>query len=137
MALAAAPLQAGEYREQIMPDSATEIVVSLLDPPAYGQQSDREPAAAVILVTNPGGSGTFYDLALVVDRDGEPQNIASTQLGDRIKINALSFQDGAILVDMITQGPDDPYCCPTLQVLRRYELQDQQLVLVNEQILDE
>jgi heat shock protein HslJ len=132
-----APLQAGEYREQIMPDSATEIIVSLIDPPAYGQLSAGEPAAAVILVTDPGGSGTFYDLALVVEQDGEPLNIASTQLGDRIQINALYFQDGAILVDMITQGPDDPFCCPTLQVLRRYELQDEQLLLIDEQILGE
>jgi hypothetical protein len=39
---------------------------------------------AVILVTDAGGSGTFYDLAL---------------------INYLSIQENSVVVDMMTQGP--------------------------------
>jgi hypothetical protein len=26
---------------------------------------------------------------------------------------------------MVTQGPDDPMCCPTQEVTKRYELQDE------------
>src|SRR5690242_5804291 len=51
-------LENGEYREPVAPGSATETVVQLTKYVAYGEL-DGQPAAAVVLVTNPGGSGTF------------------------------------------------------------------------------
>jgi hypothetical protein len=121
----------GEYREQAAPGSATETIVMLTDHIARGQLNGQE-AAAVILVTDPGGSGTFYDLAVVVEQDGQPVNVATTLLGDRAQINALSFENNEIVVDMVTQGKDDPMCCPTKQVLETYELQGDQLVKTSE-----
>jgi hypothetical protein len=122
-----APLTDGEYREQAAPGSATETIVMLTDHVARGQLNGQE-AAAVILVTDPGGSGTFYDLAVVVEQDGQPVNVATTLLGDRVQINALSIENNEIVVDMVTQGPEDPMCCPTQQVVQTYELQGDQLV---------
>lgn len=121
-----APLVNGEYREQAAPGSATETVVMLTSYAAYGELNG-EPAAAVILVTDPGGSGTFYELAVVVERDGQPVHLTSTQLGDRVQINSLEIVDDAILVDMVAHGPDDPMCCPTQRVRRSYVLEGEQL----------
>ncbi len=122
-----APLVNGEYREPAAPGSATETVVTLTEWIAYGQLNGRE-AAAVILVTDPGGSGTFYDLAVVVEQGGQPVNVATTSLGDRVQVNSLTIENNEIVVDMITQGPDDPMCCPTQQVVRSYVLEGDQLV---------
>ena len=107
-----APLTNGEYSESVAPGSATKTSVKLTDHTAFGY-IDGKPAAAVILVTDPGGSGTFYYLALVTESEGKLTNIATTLLGDRVQINSLAVKEGKMILDMITQGPDDPFCCPT------------------------
>jgi heat shock protein HslJ len=122
-----APLSNGQYSEPAAPGSATEIAVALTEWVAYGLLNGQE-AAAVILVTNPGGSGTFYDLAVVVEQDGQPVNVATTLLGDRVTINALAIEDNQVVVDMITQGPEDPMCCPTQRAVQTYALEGDQLV---------
>jgi heat shock protein HslJ len=127
-----APLTNGEYREQAAPGSATETVVRLTDQIAYGTLNGQE-AAAVVLVTDPGGSGTFYDLAVVVEQDGQPVNVATTLLGDRAQVNSVTIENNQIVVDMITHGPEDPMCCPSQQVVQVYELQGDQLVQVSSQ----
>lgn len=126
-----APLNNGEYREAGPQGSASETVVGLVEPVAYGQLADGQVAAAVVLATNTGGSGTFYELALVVDLNGAPINIASVFLGDRIKLNSLKIENGQVLVDLIKQGPNDVMCCPTLHVLQKYALQGAELALVS------
>jgi heat shock protein HslJ len=130
-----ASLTDGEYREQAAPGSATETVVSLTDFESYGTLSNGEQAAAVLLTADPGGSGTFFYLSIVVEGDGEPVNTATILLGDRVQVNSLDIADGNIVVDMITHGPDDPMCCPTQHVVQTYELQDAGLVLTSTDVL--
>jgi hypothetical protein len=125
------PLRDGEYREAGPQGSASETVVRLVEPVAYGELPAGQVAAAAALATETGGSGTFYDLALVVDLNGAPLNIASVFLGDRIKLNSLKFENGQVLVDMVKQGPNDAMCCPTLHVLQKYALQGAELALVS------
>jgi heat shock protein HslJ len=117
----------GEYREPAAPGSATETVVKLTDDIACGKVDGKE-AAAAILVTNPGGSGTFYDLALLVK---EPQGWVNQDiafLGDRIKIHSLAITDNHIVVDMTKPGPGEPLCCPILHTVQRFVLRDDRLV---------
>ena len=66
-----APLTDGQYSEAAAPGSATMTTVTLTDNITYGQLEGRD-VAVVVLVTDPGGSGTFYDLAVVVNQDGTP-----------------------------------------------------------------
>jgi heat shock protein HslJ len=129
-----APLTDGEYREQAAPGSATEIVVKLTQYITFGQLGGQD-AAAVILVTDPGGSGTFYDLAVVVEEVGQPVHVATTLMGDRVQINSLSIEGGEIVVDMITHGSDDPMCCPTQHVVQTFELRDGQLVQTSGELI--
>lgn len=132
-----APLTDGEYQESIMPGSATKIIVQLSDRMAFGYTSDGQPLAAIILITDPGGSGTFYHLSAVVERDGKPANIAQTLLGDRVKINSLAVEGDEIVVDMVTQGPDDPFCCPTQRVVQKYALKGDQLMPTSTKVFGE
>jgi heat shock protein HslJ len=131
-----APLTDGEYREQAAPGSATYTDIRLMDRMAFGVSSAGQDMAAVIMVTNPGGSGTFFDLAVVVQQDGSPVNIASAFLGDRVQISSLYVKDGDIVVDMVTQGPDDAFCCPTQRVTKRYALKDTELVETTSEVID-
>jgi heat shock protein HslJ len=122
-----APLTDGEYREQAAPGSATETVVMITEHIAHGQLNGQD-AVAVVLVTDPGGSGTFYDLAVVFEQDGAPVNVATTMLGDRVQIKAVSVVGNEIIVEMVAHGPDDPMCCPTQDVVQTYALEGQELV---------
>jgi heat shock protein HslJ/LysM repeat protein len=123
-----AQLVDGEFSEPAAPGSATMTTITLQPQyTTYGQLNGQD-AAAVVLVTDPGGSGTFFDLHVVVNQDGVPVDVASTSLGDRVEINAVSIIDDQIAVDMVQAGPDDPMCCPSQQVVKTYELQGDQLV---------
>lgn len=117
----------GQYRESVAPESATETVVKLGEEVAYGKINGMD-AAAVILFTNSGGSGTFFDLALLVRMNSEWINSDVTFLGDRVTIHSLTFEDEAIVVDMTSHGPDDPMCCPTLRQTQRFMVEDNRLV---------
>ena len=123
-----APLTDGEYREPLSPDSATEIVVQLTDNLVAGELGEGGQASAVILVTQPGGSGTFYDLAIVARVNDEPVNVATTFIGDRVQINAIAIDHGEVVLDMIIHGPDDPMCCPAQHVIQKFSLQGSELV---------
>lgn len=120
-------LENGQYE-----DETSRIFVALTGYAAYGDLTgDGVEDAAVVLVTNGGGSGNFYELALVVDEAGTLTNTTTTLLGDRIQIHNLSIMDGQITIDMTTQGPEDAMCCPTLNVQHVYELTAGELTLAS------
>ena len=96
---------------------------------AFGDlNGDGTTDAAVALVENSGGSGVFWYLAAMINRDGKLFNVATHFLGDRWQVQSMVITDGEIVLDAVTHGPDDPMCCPTQEVTKRYQLQDDQLV---------
>jgi len=123
----------GEYHEPATLGSTTELTVTLTDQRAFGKLDGKE-AGAVIVVTDPGGSGSFYDLALLVKKPQGWTNQDVTLLGDRIKIHSLAVVNDEIAVDMTNHGPADAMCCPTRHVVQRYALRENRLVKVGEEV---
>ena len=122
-------LSDGIYRERVMPDSTTELVIKLSDRIAFGDlNGDGVEDAAIILVSDPGGSGTFYDLAAVINSRGKAKHVAGAFLGDRVKVEGLRVGSGKIVVKMVTHRSTDPMCCPSLKVEQAYGLQGDELV---------
>jgi len=89
---------------------------------------DGVPDAAVVLMVDGGGSGTFYELAVVLDRAGTPTYQTSVMLGDRIDFESMRISDGDIVVRYRDHGPQDPSCCPTVDRLRAFALAEDGLV---------
>ena len=115
-------LTKGRYVEPAEPGSASQVVIQLSDRGAKGIVDGRETAAAV-LISSGGGSGTFYDLVLLIwGQDGWKQT-DTTPLGDRVKVHSVTLSGREVIVDLTEQGPDDPMCCPTLRRTKRYEVQ--------------
>jgi len=129
-----AKLVDGEYSEPAAPGSASQVIVQITTI-SYGNLADGRPAAAVIHATNAGGSGTFYALSVVLVVNGEPSEIAAIPLGDRINLNSISWDEGEVFLDLITQGPDDPMCCPTQREIRRYALVNNALFEIDRQVV--
>ncbi len=127
-------LENGEFRQPAATDSAAEIVTQLTESMAVSETAAGGTMVAAILVSQTGGTGTFYDLVALQEVDGELSDPASTYLGDRIVINSLTIVEGQIVVDMVVQGPEDPFCCPTQAVVQTYELVGSELVQVSSEI---
>ena len=121
-----APLTDGAYTEPIQPGAATQTEVRF-DRAAFGS-IDGQPAAAVILGTDPEGTGFFVNLHLV-DADLVP--LVTTLLGDRVRIQALQIISDRIVVDFLGFAPTDPLCCRTQNVSQAYALQAGALRLVS------
>jgi len=115
-----------------MEGAASEIVVAMHPMFALGDlDGDGTQDAVVVLVASGGGSGSFYSLEAVLNQAGKPHHIASAALGDRAQLESLSVASGRITVEMVTHGPNDPMCCPTLEVTQEYELQGDTLALLS------
>lgn len=124
----------GIYRERIVQDSATELIVRLGNYFAFGDLNHNGVnEAAAILITDGGGSGTFRDLVVLTNCNGSPKHIATASLGDRVRVQSLTIRSGHILVEMITHGPNDPMASPSLRVWEQYRLQQGKLVKINKQ----
>ena len=127
----------GRYEgEPFVEGGASRPTVTFIEPHAFGHlDGDGVEDAVALLAENSGGSGTFVYLAAVLNRNGNPENVATQLLGDRVQINSLSIEDGEIVVDMITHGPDDPMCCPTQQGVQTYELRDDELIRTSDEVI--
>ncbi|GEM_PF-998420 len=125
-----AKLTDGEYEEEIVPGAASKLVIVFYpDMYAFGDlDGDGVEDATVVLATSGGGSGTFISLEAVINNQGTPNHVATASLGDRVEVKSVAIEAGVITVDMVTHGPDDPLCCPTLEVTQKYELQGDELV---------
>jgi len=73
-----AKLTDGVYRERLVADSTAELVIMLSQEVAFGDlDGDGAEDAASVLITNPGGSGTFRHLAAVLNDNGSARNVAT------------------------------------------------------------
>ena len=129
-----AQLVNGVFREQAAPGSATETIIQLSDF-VISEELESAPTAAAILISDTGGSGTFYDLALVETQGGKPIVLGTAFLGDRIVVKSLQLADGQIVIETTIQGPDDPMTSPSQEVRSTYALQEGELVLTDREIL--
>ena len=120
-------LKNGEYRGPAAPGSVTETVVRLTDLRAFGSMNGKD-TAAIVLATDAGGSGLFYDLALLTKGKKGWVNVDTVFLGDRVKVHSVSVKDAEITVSMTAHGSGDAMCCPTREVTRRFTVQADHLI---------
>ncbi len=94
---------------------------------------DGQAEVVTVLVSDTGGSGSFYHLvALRQSDDGGLEHFATYFLGDRLKIPSLTIEDGGIESVMLVPDEDDALCCPTQRVDLRYELDGDAITLESE-----
>ena len=77
--------------------------------------------ALVVIWQSSGGSGTFNYIALAAFEGGKAVNVATAEVGDRVRIQAAAIENGIIRLEVIEHGPDEPACCPTQKATRRYD----------------
>ncbi len=83
---------------------------------------DGRDEAAVLLVQDSGGSGSFYYLAVVARRNGKLENVATRELGDRLGLRDARIEKGLLMLQLVQAGPKDAACCPGQLVWRGWKL---------------
>lgn len=124
-------LDKGVFRAPVTPGSAAELIVRLTGRQAFGK-IDGKDVGAVVLITQAGGSGSFFDLALLTRKGNDWVNSDVAPLGDRVDVEGLALRNNQVVVTMTTHGPNDLMCCPTLRVERRFAVQSGKLVAIGE-----
>lgn len=116
-------LSNGHFEASSDPTSSDYVNVSMGSLVAFGDlNGDGLQDAAIILGENYGGTGVFTSVAVMLNQLGQPVYIDSVTIDDRPAINALSIQNGEILLDATIHGPNDPGCCPAQPVSKTLEL---------------
>ncbi len=124
-------LSAGAYEgAPYDPGGAARPRVRLLeDLVALGDlNGDGVTDAAALLVASGGGSGEFLHVAAVTGASGEPENVATMLLGDRVDVRSFGIEDGNIRLRMLVAGPGDAACCPMEDASLALRLGDGELV---------
>ncbi len=127
-----AQLKDGLFEETLVPGSATKTKISLGKEQTSGDlNGDGVQDAAVTLIVDPGGSGTFIYLAAVLNQDGAARPVASVFLGDRIIVKSLAIESGEIVVTLLTRKPDEAMATePTVKVTQKFRLEGDKLFAV-------
>ena len=91
---------------------------------------DSNADAVAILVEASGGTGSFYYMFAVMNRDGRPVQLGEPEwLGDRTVVERLTIdRKGIISIRYVTHGDDDPACCPTMKIEDRYRVEKGKLI---------
>jgi hypothetical protein len=99
----------GRAEVQAAPGSAIKITTVVFGKPAYGDLNhDGREDAALFLVHDPGGSGTFYYVAAAVDAGDSYQGTNAVFLGDRVSPRTIDICNGVIIAEFDDRKPDQP-----------------------------
>jgi hypothetical protein len=102
-------LQNGRSEVAIGPNSATKIRTSISGGVIEGDlDSDGDKDACLFLVHDPGGSGTFYYVAVAENLNGRYRGTNAVFLGDRIEPMYLLVQNGVVIAKYAIRGSHEP-----------------------------
>ncbi|MCK4308310.1 HEAT repeat domain-containing protein, partial [candidate division WOR-3 bacterium] len=127
-------LKNGIYEEHHA-DSTSKLHVGIYkDKVAFGDlNNDGRDDAVVVIESYSGGSGHFYELAVVINNNGKPLCFIPKRLGDRVIVNSVLINKaGKITVDMIAHSSKDGLAKPTLRKIIEYKLYGYILIQLRE-----
>ena len=120
----------GEYEGQAGDaPGASSLHIGQVDLFIYGDlDGDGAEDALTFLSSSAGGPEIVVSLEAFLNKNGRPAHAASYRIGDRVAIDSVTVDREVVHLYIITQGPDDAACCPTLHVLRKVRLQNRTFV---------
>ena len=131
-------LRNGRFEGEPYVDGAASRPVVMIRPGSIVLQDldgDGFDEAAAVLVVNTGGSGTFFYLSVVANKDGIAQGVAVASLGDRTKLQHISVDGRRIMLESLEHGAGDPMCCPTETWRREWLWTDDGLTSTSAELL--
>ncbi len=97
----------GRAEFQAAPGSAIKITTEVFGKPAFGDLNhDGRDDAALFLVHDPGGSGTFYYVAAAIATSDSYLGTNAVLLGDRVFPRTIHIRNGVIVAGFDDRNPD-------------------------------
>ncbi len=127
----------GSYRQALPTPPGGDLIITLTRYRVIGRMTPTQGGAAVVLRSAYGPGGVFFDLAAIVTTPQGNSNVALLGLGDRIKIRSMALKDRHIVLQMTIHAPNDPPCCPTVNVENTYMLHNNRLELLSSTRLEQ
>jgi len=91
------------------PDSKTVIKISVFGNPVYGDiDGDGDEDVVVFLSHDPGGSATFFYVAVALNENGNYRGTNAVLLGDRILTQNLRIRNGVVVAAYLDRSPREP-----------------------------
>lgn len=114
-------LHNGHSEIPLSTDGVSKIRTSVFnDPVTADLDSDGDDDAVLLLVHDPGGSGTFYYLVAALNSNGSYQGTNTVLLGDRIIPQSITVQNGIITATYKTQKQGEARSAVPSFVVKRY-----------------
>lgn len=89
--------------------------------------ADGQQETVAILWQSAGGTGSNIYIAVMKSEKDGYENVATTLVGDRVKLRGGKIDSGKIILDVLQAGKNDAMCCPTEIATRGWALMDGQL----------
>ena len=90
----------GCFEREGAPGSAMKIKTSVFGKPAYGDiDGDGHEDAAMVIVRDPGDSGTFFYVAAALKVDGAYHGTNGVLLGDRVSPQDIKIRNGVVVAN--------------------------------------
>jgi hypothetical protein len=112
----------GRAEREAAPGSATKVTTTLADPRVSGDvDGDGRPDTVVVLIYQPGGSGTFFYIAALLNATGGVTTTPAVLLGDRIKVTGVKLDGRTIVVDVLDRTAGQPLSeSPSVAATKRF-----------------
>ena len=111
----------GQAEAEAAPGSATKIKTSVFGQPVFGDlNEDGNEDAALLLVHQPGGSGTFYYVVAALNVNGGFRGTNAVLLGDRIAPQTIEILDGVVIANYADRRPQESMAVPPSVGMSKY-----------------
>jgi len=112
----------GRAEKEAAPGSATKVVTTLgVQRTTADVDGDGRPDTVAILIQQPGGSGTFYYVAVLLNPFGGVIATPAVLLGDRITVTGVRIDGRTVLVDILDRAADQPLTAsPSVPSTKRF-----------------
>ena len=98
----------GVAEKEAAPGSATKNTVRVVGEPVMGDgDGDGDLDAALLILNDPGGSGTFYYAVLAIRDAGSYHATNALALGDRIAPQTVAFAGGRFVYNFAERKPGE------------------------------
>ncbi len=100
----------GRNERPAAPGSAIKIRTTVWKRPVFGDlDGDGDDDAALLLIQDPGGSGTFFYVTAAIRSNGRYQGINTFLMGDRITPKDLAIRNRMIVATYADRRPNEPF----------------------------